>query len=509
VVLRIPEQQIDVDDNFFRLGGDSVLAMKLISNLRSQGHSLTVADIFQNMRLSDAARVLKVNRPAQTQAKSYKPFSTLIEKDSGRFVSENIQPKLADQSWTVQDVLPVTDLQEVDIKATVNKPHTSIQYTTVLFDGAIDKQRLTNAYNKLLATHDILRSVFVETESASYQVVLSNLEVPLLTHQVEATLEQGVEALCTEDADADFRLGAPFLQAWLVEASDSRTGLVVRLSHAQYDGVSLPRLLRDLETLYSGDKVDEFVSFPAYVAAIRDQAAVKKAQAYWRSLLTDSSLSTLEGTSKDLSDRGLFLSKEVQTSDRPSEITTSNLLTAAWALFLSRQLRTLDVTFGAVTSGRNIDLQNVEEVVGPCYNIMPVRVKLQSHWTAMDLLRHVQTQMAESSAHDFLGFSDIARESASWAPNAEFFDSIVHHQDFEDFDTMPFADGTCRVDIVNPHGDAAYPFKAVTFVKDGKLHAGVVGSVKDKERVEEILEEFAGVVAEVANPGSELKLEIQ
>jgi aryl carrier-like protein len=509
LVLRIPEQQIDVDDNFFRLGGDSVLAMKLISNLRSQGHSLTVADIFQNMRLSDAARVLKVNRPAQAQAKSYKPFSTLAEKDSGRFVSDNIQPKLAEQSWAVQDVLPVTDLQKVDIKATINKPHTSIQYTTVLFDGAIEKQRLTNAYSKLVETHDILRSVFVEVDSAFYQVLLSNLVVPLSTHKVEVPLEQGVEVLCTEDADAEFSLGAPFLQAWLVEASDSRTGLVVRLSHAQYDGVSLPRLLRDLETLYSGDKVDDFVSFPAYVAATRDEATVTKAQAYWRSLLVDSSLSTLEGTSKDLSDRGLFLSKEVQTANRPSEITTSNLLTAAWALLLSRHLKTLDVTFGAVTSGRTIDLQNVEEVVGPCYNIMPVRVQFQPHWTAIDLLRHVQSQMAESSAHDFLGFSDIARECASWTPGAKFFDSIVHHQDFEDFDTMPFADGSCRVDIVNPHGDAAYPFKAVTFVKEGKLHAGVVGSVRDKKRVEAILEEFAGVVAEVANPGSELKLESQ
>jgi amino acid adenylation domain-containing protein len=315
VILRIPEQQIDIDDNFFRLGGDSVLAMKLISNLRARGHSLTVADIFQNMRLSDAARVLKVNRAPQTHAQSYKAFSTLIEKDSGRFVAEKIQRRLADQSWTIQDVLPITDLQKIDVNATINKPHTSIQYTTVMFDGTIDKQRLTNAYNKLVETHDILRSVFVESDSAFYQVVLRNLDVPLLTHKVEATLEQGVEELCTEDADAECRLGAPFLKAWLVEASDIRIGLVVRLSHAQYDGVSLPRLLRDLETLYSGSKVDDFVSFPAYVAAIRDETAVKKAQAYWRKLLMKSSLSTLEGTSKDVFDRGLFLSKEVQCGE--------------------------------------------------------------------------------------------------------------------------------------------------------------------------------------------------
>lgn len=508
-ILRIPEQQIDVDDNFFRLGGDSVLAMKLISNLRAQGHGLTVADIFQNMRLSDAARVLKVNHAPQVQVQSYKPFSVLAEQDKDRFVSETIQPKLADQSWTVQDVLPATDLQVVDIKATVSKPHTSIQYTTILFNGQIDTQRLIKSYKKLVETHDILRTVFVQGGSAFYQVVLKDLDASVSNHKAETPLEQAVSDLCSADADGDFELGTPFLNAWLVEGSEGQFGLVVRLSHAQYDGVSLPRLLRDLETLYSGGKVQDFVSFPTYVAAIHDSATTEKAQTYWRNLLKSSSLSTLAGTSKDTSDRGLFLSKEVRSDNRPSEITTSNLLTAAWAVLLARQLKTLDVTFGAVTSGRNVDVANIEEAVGPCYNIMPVRIQIQSHWTAIELLTHVQAQMAESSAHDFLGFSQIATKCAPWTPEAAFFDSIVHHQDFEDFDTMPFADSTCRVNMLNPHGDAAHPFKAVTFVKDGKLHAGVVGSVRDEERVKEILDEFAGIVEEVANPQSVLNLEGQ
>jgi amino acid adenylation domain-containing protein len=498
-VLRIPEEQIDVDDNFFRLGGDSVLAMKLISNLRAQGHSLTVADIFQNMRLSDAARVLKVNRGPLADARAYKPFSTLAEKDARSFVAEVIQPKLDDRSWTVKDVLPVTDLQKVDIIATVNKPRTSIQYTTVVFDGVVDKKRLIESFNKLVQTHGILRTIFVQAESTFYQVILSDLHAPVATHEVGGTLEQGISILCAQDVDAEYHLGAPFLKAWLVEDSENRTGFVVRLSHAQYDGVSLPRLLRDLETLYSGGQVQEFRSFPAYVAAICSGPAVDEAHAYWRTLLTGSSPSILQGTSKNISDSGLFLSKELQATTRPTEITTSNLLTAAWALLLSRHLKTLDVTFGAVTSGRNLDLADVEEVVGPCYNIMPVRVQLQTHWTALDLLRHVQAQMAESSAHDFVGFSKIALEG-------EFFDSIVHHQDFEDFDEMPFGEGRCMVDIVSPHGDAAWPFKAVTFVRGGRLHAGVVGSVGDRERVEEVLGEFAGVLEELAEMRGDLGL---
>jgi aryl carrier-like protein len=498
-VLRIPEQQIDVDDNFFRLGGDSVLAMKLISNLRALGHGLTVADIFQNMRLSDAARVLKVNSGPQAKAQSYKPFSTLTGPDSQRFVSQDLQPKLADQSWTVQDVLPATELQVLDIKATISKPRTSVQYTMMLFEGGVDKQRLIEAFGKLVETHDILRTVFVQHESEYYQVVLKNLEAPISVESVDTTLEQGINDLCLADADSDYSLGSPFLKASLVESKDGRTGLVVRLSHAQYDGVSLPRLLRDLETLYTGAQPADFIPFPAYVAAIQNESNVKKAQKYWSTLLQGSSLSILGGTSKSVHDRGLFLSKQVSAPNRPSEITTSNLLTAAWALLLARSLHTRDVTFGAVSSGRNVDLANVEEVVGPCYNIIPVRVQLQTTWSALDLLRNVQAQMAESTAYDHLGFSTIAKTcGVLWEAGSESFDSIVHHQDFEDFDEMPFGDVSCKVDILNPHGDAAYPFKAVTFVKEGKLHVGVVGSEKDRARVGEILEVFAGVVEEVA-----------
>jgi hypothetical protein len=488
-----------------------VLAMKLISNLRAQGHGLTVADIFQNMRLSDAARVLKVNHGPQAKAQPYKPFSTLTAPDTQCFVSQDVQPKLANQSWTVQDVLPATEMQILDIKATIRKPRTSVQYTMMLFEGGVDRQRLIESYGKLVKTHDMLRTVFVQHESEYYQVVLKDLEAPIALESVDATLEQGINDLCLADADSDYSLGSPFLKASLVESKDGRTGLVVRLSHAQYDGVSLPRLLRDLETLYTGAQLADFVPFPAYIAAIRNESNVQKAQKYWSILLHRSSLSVLERTSKSALDRGLFLSKEVAVPNRPAEITTSNLVTAAWAFLLARSTHTLDVTFGAVSSGRNIDLANAGEVVGPCYNIIPVRVQLQPGSSYLSLLRSVQAQMAESTAYDTLGFGAIAQTcGVSWgsAGDPSSFDSIVHHQDFEDFDEMPFGDVSCKVDVLNPHGDAAYPFKAVSFVKQGRLHVGVVGSEKDAARVEEILEMFAGVVEEVAAGGEEHGLEM-
>ncbi|CAI7566436.1 unnamed protein product [Penicillium glandicola] len=496
-ILRLSPEQIDVDDNFFRLGGDSVLAMKLVSSLRTQGHSLSVADIFQHMRLGDAAKVLKVDQ-AKENAQPYKAFSALSNLDVKMFLSSTVRPKLANPGWPIQDVSSVTDSQALDIRGTIGAPRTSIQYTMLYFDQNIKREQLLRACNDLVKTHDILRTVFIEHESSFLQVVLQDAHAPVVMHQADKDIEQYVTELCTADIESNFELGSPFLKIFHVQGTDGKHCLVLGLSHALYDGVSLPRLLQDLETLYAGGKVVDFEPFASYMARVSEGRLQTQAVNYWGNLLKDSTLSILDGASVQPTDKAIFHEKAVEEFQPVQEITTANVLTAAWALVLARRLGKPDVTFGAVTSGRMIDLANVENVMGPCYQLTPVRVKFESQWTAMDLLRFVQKQSAESAAHDFLGFEKISKQCAQWSPEAHSFDSIVHHQDWDDFDDMPFAGSSCKVDISNPHGDAAYPLKAVSFVRGGKMHVGFVGSEKDATFVDATLDELAAAVQELS-----------
>ncbi|KAF7159192.1 hypothetical protein CNMCM6106_006325 [Aspergillus hiratsukae] len=189
-VLRVSPQQIDVDDNFFRLGGDSVLAMKLVSSLRAQGHSLSVADIFRHMRLGDAARVLKVDQRSQETVNIYQPFSMLRLVDVQQFLSEIVRPQLGDPSWPICNVLPVTDSQALDIRATIQPPRTSVQYTMLYFDGSVDREGLFRACSDLIKAHEILRTVFISHGSSFLQVVLNDLEIPVNTHKADKELDQ-------------------------------------------------------------------------------------------------------------------------------------------------------------------------------------------------------------------------------------------------------------------------------------------------------------------------------
>lgn len=500
-ILGLSQEHIDINDNFFRLGGDSVLAMRLVSNLRAQGYILTVADIFQNMRLRDVAAVLK-DEVLLNSLPSYRAFSTL--GDIGvETLSEAIQPLLSDEHWLVEDILPTTSSQTLDIRATIQGPRTSIQYTMLFFDREITRDRLFRACDELVKSHEILRTVFVEHHSRFYQVVLRHLDTSISCCQADKDLEQYVRDLCTSDLESHFQLGSPFLRLLYVDGRDGEKCLIIGLSHAQYDGNSLPRLLRDLEILYNGDVLVDIKSFSSYISQLGDKSLQSKAVNYWCKLLKGSSLSVLSGCSGQASDKSIFLQSPVDVSQRPNNITIASLITAAWALTLARRLQAADVTFGSITTGRVVDLIDLEGVVGPCYQFTPVRVLFRPEWTAIGLLQFVQGQIAESTAHDFIGFEKIFKECAEWSSPSQFFNSIVHHQDFEDFDTMDFAGTTCKVDILNPHGDASHPMKVASFVREGQTHIGIVGSEKEADFVQAVLEQVIETVKELATSSGE------
>jgi non-ribosomal peptide synthase protein (TIGR01720 family) len=56
-LLDMVEDSIDKEDSFFQLGGDSIIAMRLVGAAREEGLSMTVADIFKNPTFADMARV--------------------------------------------------------------------------------------------------------------------------------------------------------------------------------------------------------------------------------------------------------------------------------------------------------------------------------------------------------------------------------------------------------------------------------------------------------------------
>lgn len=492
--LSVDPSNIDRDDSFFRLGGDSIMAMRLVSAARQVGFKLSVADVFRRMRLSDMADALEETEEAPPQVQTFSPFSALKVDDAEAFVAREIQPALADPSWKIEDVVPVTDPQTRDIEGTIGDCRSAVQYTMLYLPASIDQARLLDCCQQLVNRHEILRTVFVQHENRFLQVILEELSAPVSQHQAdEDNIDAFVEKLCTTDIEAVLSLGTPFLKLLWVQGQRGENCLAIRLSHAQYDGISLPELIRQIEVLYAGGSVPATPQFSSYIhQLVRDDSREK--HAHWRTLLAGSSITIADpALCANKTAPSTFTQRALDVSARPADVTHASLLAAAWALVLARRTASLDVTFGGVGAGRGVDVPAVDAVMGPCYRYVPVRVAFDAAWTGARLLRHVQEQRAANVRFESVGFAELARECAEWG-EAEFFDSVVHHQDVDDFDEMPFAGATARVEIANPHPEPAWPLRVVSFARGGEFWYGIQAAEGQGERAEGLLEELCGAV---------------
>ncbi|KAH9889723.1 non-ribosomal peptide synthase [Xylariomycetidae sp. FL2044] len=506
-ILGIGEDEIALNDSFFQLGGDSIGAMKLVSELRAKALELTVPEIFRHRTLYEMAKVLKEAKQTATREESANtPFSLLDVPDVKAFVSGTIRPQLP-EGCEIQDVLPARPLQQVAVRGTVQLPRFSARYEMFHFESPVDEERLFKSCQELVARNEILRTVFVETEGRCFGVVLESLPVAIEQYEIEGDVDSFAHKICDVDVQTKMPLGTSFVKFIFVRGENNKSCLILRISHAQYDEICLVGLLRQLAGLYRGGPVPDSVPFSSFVYHVAEKS-IPRSIPYWRELLRGSSLTRLRpGLPLTNHKRPAAITRTVDISARLRDVTIATLPTAAWALCLARRLALRDVVFGEVVSGRNIDdLPRADAVMGPTWQYVPVRVRFEPGWKAIDLLQHVQHQHIASAAHESMSLTEIVEECTDWPDSVDWFDSVVH-QDVYHVEELKFGDGDvdCRLETVYPHLEPLREWKVQAFVKGGEMTLEIVTFEEWIGVAGELLDELEGIMGMlVRRPGEDL-----
>jgi hypothetical protein len=156
---------------------------------------------------------------------------------------------------------------------------------------------------------------------------------------------------------------------------------------------------------------------------------------YWKTLLKGSSMTDIVERHGPNYSRGTeaptSLKRIIQVPSLAHEaITPATVIKAAWSLVLAQLSGSPDVVFGNVISGRNAAVLGVERMIGPCVNMVPVRVPFQSSWSVLDLLKHVQGQQTANMPFESLGFREIAKHCTDW-PDWTNFSTVCQHQNIQ------------------------------------------------------------------------------
>ncbi|KFH45123.1 Nonribosomal peptide synthetase-like protein [Hapsidospora chrysogenum ATCC 11550] len=430
-VLNISASTIGVEDSFFHLGGSSLSAMKVVSEARKAGLEISVADVFRHDVLGELARHSSVK--TEGEAEDTEAF-VLVDPHKKAALLEEIDSVGLNVGTGIEDVLPVTSFQErVVLDGEKIGQHANYFYIDLGSD--LEVSRMEQSFMMTLDRFPILRSCFVRLQGQMWRVVFRQLRLPIHVKDVrdDDDLAQASEAFYLADVKGLSSDSIP-VSLTLLRHSAQGVRLVLRISHSQYDGVSLPIILQSLMDGYHGIQTTagpEFTRLLAHASRKRD-----KSIAYWTEVLRGSTLTVPEaalrpeitpGSSPERIDE----QAEIDVPKLPAKTTEASLLSAAWALLLSRITGEADVVFWHVVAGRNSAIPGIAEMVGPCINILPLRASLAPTMTPRQLLLSLQKQFVSVGDADSLGFNEIIEHCTDW-PAGSTFQSMIQHQNIDE-----------------------------------------------------------------------------
>lgn len=182
-VLSISKQgSVGLEDHFFRLGGDSVAAMRLVGLSRADGILLSVMDIFRNPRLCDMASICGVAE--EEQSSELVPFSLLKHGESIEDVVHELGEHCRVPREQIQDSYPCSLLQEGLITLSMKQQGAYVLQNVFLLPNNLDLERFKQAWQATLQEVDILRTRVVHMNSSSFLQVVSDMNAPrVMKHQ--------------------------------------------------------------------------------------------------------------------------------------------------------------------------------------------------------------------------------------------------------------------------------------------------------------------------------------
>ncbi|HHW2246306.1 TPA: non-ribosomal peptide synthase/polyketide synthase [Pseudomonas aeruginosa] len=251
-------ERVGLDDNFFSLGGDSIVSIQVVSRARQAGLQLSPRDLFQHQNIRSLALAAKVGAATAEQGPA-----------SGEVALAPVQ------RWFFEQAIP-------------NRQHWN-QSLLLQARQPLDGDRLGRALERLQARHDALRLRFREERGAWRQAYAEQAGEPLWRRQ--AGSEEALLALCEEaQRSLDLEQG-PLLRALLVDMADGSQRLLLVIHHLAVDGVSWRILLEDLQRLYADLDADlgaRSSSYQAWSRHLHEQAGARLDELdYWQAQLHD------------------------------------------------------------------------------------------------------------------------------------------------------------------------------------------------------------------------------
>ena len=370
------QEKISLYDDFVRLGGDSLTAIKLLSYLDSPG--ITAADILT----------------------LHTPYA----------IAENIKEDTLDlDMYTLESGCPLNEPQlnvYLDIIAN-NMVNSYLIPLNIVISKEYDVDEIHNALNVMLDVHPILEMCVSDEFEVPYLV--KGLKPPI-TFKSNAD-DEFVNTFLTKGFDLN-----ECLSKFLVVEKEDKYELFAVFHHIIFDAISENVFKRDLQIILDGGAVDvddSFLKVSAFTQQIKDSEEYSIAHDFYNSMLTDVDeagmfLDSVLPDGPGVSFTDLDLDHDLFKSFLDKYGVSENVLfISIFAYTLSRFTGNNKVLFNIIENGR--DRFNNLDAIGMYVNTLPILVDCKNQ-SVSDFMNQMSDLVYDVMRHNYYSFRLLASE---------------------------------------------------------------------------------------------------
>ncbi|MGY2261720.1 non-ribosomal peptide synthetase [Pseudomonas sp. SDO55104_S430] len=424
-------RQVDADDHFFLLGGNSIAATQVVARLREiLGLELNLRLLFEAPTLAAFAEAV-----AGQQQDGGSPQGEIVALSRSEAMPQSLAQNRLWITWQLD-------------------PHSSAYNIpgALRLRGELDEDALRASFQQLIERHESLRTRFFERDGVALQQVLTagefNLQSIDISDLPAAEREARAQQIREDEARTQFDLEkGPLLWVTLVRLDDEDHQLLVTMHHIIADGWSMNVLIDEFSRLYAaatqGQQATlaplptQYADYGSWQRQWLAQGEGERQLAYWKDRLGDE-LPTLDlatdhprsaqqqrSAARHTLRLPAGLSDAVRQTAQAHESTSFMLLLATFQTLLHRYSGQRDIRIGVPNANRpRLEIQGL---IGFFINTQVLRAELDSRLPFDQLLAQTREAALGAQSHQDLPFEQLL-EAFPQAREQGLFQVMFNHQ---------------------------------------------------------------------------------
>ncbi len=445
-------ENIGIYDNFFHSGGDSIIAIRLISKINTFFNChIGVDQIYKHPCIADFSNQIHIAKqtPDDTRALYFK-----IKEDVA-CLREELIDQVSDSSL-IEDIFPMSDIQRGMVFSSLMSTEKGVYHDQFAYKvSRISASHFEEALAIMIKKHAILRTGFdLKTYSEPVQIVYADISYTIdykaLTHLSDKEQLQYVSEYIQSERKQPFDFAkAPLWRCSIFDMDATTSVFLFQFHHSILDGWSVASFNTELFNIYTNLQqgvAPKITSLShGYKESVLWELAEKQNEEniqFWKEQLSD--YKRLDIFSEKVEKKqyskqytGAFLDK-LRAKAKEDQVSLKTILLGAYVYALKMLTYEDDLVVGVVSHTRP-SVEDGDKILGCFLNTLPVRFDLKKYRSGswIQYVHGLESEHVNLKNHEGLTLFEISKQINNQSNHENpFFDVLFDFIDFHIYDDI-------------------------------------------------------------------------